>query len=165
MNYQFFVIPAHNPVSAQEKLNRFCAGHRVANVEKAFVANGDRSFWSVCVTWLDGAGEKGSRPKSRVDYKEVLNEKDFAIFVKLRTLRKTIAEKEGLPVYALFSNEQLAAMVQKRIITRTALGAIDGVGKARLEKYGEAFISVLRSEFAASSSITRRVREIETRAN
>jgi superfamily II DNA helicase RecQ len=124
----------------------------VVNVEKAFVANGDRSFWSVCVTWMDGAGEKGSRPKSRVDYKEVLNEKDFAIYVKLRTLRKTIAEKEGLPLYALFSNEQLAAMVQKKIATRTALGAVDGVGKARLEKYAEPFLGVLRSEFAASPS-------------
>jgi superfamily II DNA helicase RecQ len=152
MNYQFFVVPAHNPAHAQEKLNRFCAGCRVVNVEKAFVANGDRSFWSVCVTWMDGAGEKGSRPKSRVDYKEVLNEKDFAVYVKLRTLRKTIADKEGLPLYALFSNEQLAAMVQKKITTRTALGAVDGVGKARLEKYAESFLGVLRNEFAASPS-------------
>jgi superfamily II DNA helicase RecQ len=101
---------------------------------------------------MDGAGEKGSRPKSRVDYKEVLNEKDFAVYVKLRTLRKTIADKEGLPLYALFSNEQLAAMVQKKITTRTALGAVDGVGKARLEKYAESFLGVLRNEFAASPS-------------
>ncbi len=148
MNYRFFVIPAYNPASAQQELNRFCAGCRVVNVEKAFVANGDRSFWSVCITWMDGSGEKGNRPKSRVDYKEVLNEKDFAVFVKLRTLRKTIAEKEGLPLYALFSNEQLAAMVQKRITTPTALGALDGVGKARLEKYGQTFLGVLKSEFA-----------------
>lgn len=147
MNYQFFVVPAHNSAPAQQALNRFCAGCRVVNVDKAFVANGDQSFWSVCVTWMDGAIEKGIRPKSRVDYKDVLNEKDFAIFVKLRTLRKTIAEKEGLPVYALFSNEQLAAMVQKRITTGSALGELDGVGKARLEKYGAAFLGVLKAEF------------------
>jgi superfamily II DNA helicase RecQ len=82
----------------------------------------------------------------------VLDEKDFAIFAKLRTLRKSMAEKEGLPVYALFSNEQLAAMVQKRITTREALGAIDGVGKSRLEKYGQAFLELLRTEFAASNA-------------
>jgi hypothetical protein len=74
------------------------------NVEKAFVANVDRSFCSVYFTWIDGAGENGSRPKIRVDYKKVL------------------------PLYARFSKEQLAAMVQKKNTTRTAIGAVDGVG-------------------------------------
>jgi superfamily II DNA helicase RecQ len=100
---------------------------------------------------LDGNGDSKNRPKGRVDYKEILDEKDFAVFVKLRTLRKTIAEKEGLPLYALFSNEQLAAMVKNRVVTQNALGAIDGVGKARLEKYGQAFLSVLKNEFPASN--------------
>lgn len=148
MKHQFFAIPAQNPAQAQEELNVFCASHRVLHVEKAFVPDGPRSFWSVCVTWLAGDNHKTERPKSRLDYKEILNEQDFAIFAKLRTLRKSIAEKEGLPVYALFSNEQLAAMVQQRITTAAALGAVEGVGKARLEKYGEKFLDLLRSESA-----------------
>ncbi len=155
MKFQFFTISAQSPSADQEELNRFCAGCRVVNVEKAFVADGDRSFWSVCVTWIDGSGSTGTRPKSRVDYKEVLDEKDFAVFVKLRNLRKTIAEKEGLPVYALFSNEQLATMVQKRIHTQSALSAIDGVGKARLEKYGDAFLALLKQEFATQKPVLR----------
>jgi superfamily II DNA helicase RecQ len=154
MRYQFFIIPAQNHAAAQRELNNFCAAHRVLNVEKAFAADGQRSFWSVCVTWLDGGGEKSQRPKSRVDYKEILDEKDFAVFAKLRTLRKRIADKEGLPVYALFSNEQLAAMVQKRITTHAVLGTLDGVGKARLEKYGQVFLELLRTEFAETRGTT-----------
>lgn len=152
MRYHFFIIPAQNPSAAQQELNSFCDSRRVLNVEKAFVPDGQRSFWSVCVTWLDGAGEKNERPKSRLDYKEILDEKDFAVFAKLRTLRKSIADKEGLPVYALFSNEQLACMVQKRITTQAGLGAIDGVGKARLEKFGKAFLALLQTEFTALSN-------------
>ncbi|MGD9209457.1 MAG: HRDC domain-containing protein [Desulfobacteraceae bacterium] len=153
MKYQFFVIPAQNPKTAQEELNRFCDGCRVVNMEKAFVANGDRSFWSVCVTWLEKEQGKQSSIKNRVDYREVLSEKDFAIFVKLRNLRKSIAEQEGVPIYAVFTNEQLAVMVQKKVLTPTAFGAIGGIGKMRLEKYGEAFLNVLRRELTSSRAV------------
>jgi len=44
MKYQFFSISAHAPEAAQTELNRFCASHRVASVEKQFVANGAASY-------------------------------------------------------------------------------------------------------------------------
>jgi superfamily II DNA helicase RecQ len=48
-----------------------------------------------------------------------------------------------VPAYALFTNEQLAAMVTRRTRSLEALGAIDGVGKSRVEKYGPAFLAIL----------------------
>ncbi len=152
MKYQFFTIPVHSFEISQQELNSFCSGHRVATVEKQFVANGDASFWTVCVTYLDGNEKQAASQRSRVDYKEVLNEKDFTIFAILRNLRKTLAEKEGVPAYALFTNEQLATMVRRRITEITDLSSIGGVGKARLEKYGGAFLSVLRKEFGHDKS-------------
>ena len=154
MKYQFFAIPAQYPVESQQELNAFCGSHQVLQVEKAFVPDGPRSFWSVCVTWVDGYVAKPERPKSRIDYREILDEKDFAIYAELRTLRKNIAEKEGLPVYALFSNEQLAGMVTNRITTQAALRALNGVGKARLEKFGEAFLAVLRAAFPTKTGLS-----------
>jgi superfamily II DNA helicase RecQ len=145
MKFQFFVIPAHSSEAGQQELNGFCAGHRLATVEKQFVANGDSSFWAVCVTYLEGDEKQALPPKSKIDYREVLNEKDFAVFAKLRALRKTLAEKEGIPAYALFTNEQLAAMAQTQAKTLAALSAIDGVGKARLDKYGNLFLDILYS--------------------
>ena len=52
MKHKFFVISALNSESDEQSLNQFCSQHRVVNVEKAFVAHGERSYWSVCVTWL-----------------------------------------------------------------------------------------------------------------
>ena len=52
MKHKFFVISALNPEPDEQALNQFCSQHRIVNVEKAFVANGERSYWSVCVTWL-----------------------------------------------------------------------------------------------------------------
>jgi hypothetical protein len=47
------------------------------------------------------------------------------------------------PAYALFTNEQLATMVQMRPDSKEALGDIPGVGPQRVEKYGDVFIALL----------------------
>ena len=76
--------------------------------------------------------------KGRIDYKEVLSEADFTVFAKLRELRKTFAEKEAVPAYSIFTNEQLAAMVTEKPSSLAELGKINGLGEARVKKYGEA---------------------------
>ena len=38
--------------------------------------------------------------------------------------------------YVVFSNEQLAEMVKKKVTSKAALKEIEGVGDARVEKYG-----------------------------
>jgi superfamily II DNA helicase RecQ len=43
----------------------------------------------------------GSSSTIRIDYCEILSEQDYAFFDKLRQLRKEIAEKQGVPVYAV----------------------------------------------------------------
>ncbi|MBL8470789.1 MAG: HRDC domain-containing protein [Rhodocyclaceae bacterium] len=145
MRMQFFHVPALAPEAAQTALDAFCAQHRVVTLEKHFVVQGDASYWAVCVTWVESAA--GVAPTSgrrdKVDYREVLNEQDFAVFAELRNLRKMLAEREGVPAYALFTNEQLAEMVQRRVASAAALSEIEGVGKARVERHGAAFLSIL----------------------
>jgi hypothetical protein len=83
MKFQFFSIAAQMPEHGQQALNIFCAGHRVVSVEKYFVTHGTESFWSVCVTYHEAAGKLLSGNKrDRIDYKEVLNEQDFAIYAQ-----------------------------------------------------------------------------------
>jgi superfamily II DNA helicase RecQ len=145
MKYRFFSIPAMMPDDMQEEMNRFCAAHRLISIEKQFVQDGERSYWAVCVSYVEKQAGPLSPRKGNVDYREVLGAADFALFAKLRNLRKTLAEQEGVPAYALFTNEQLAQMVQKRVTTKAGLAALDGVGPARIEKYGEAFLNLLLS--------------------
>jgi len=141
---------------AVEDLNAFLRSHRVANVDRQFVADGANSYWSVYVTFVDGrASTYPDKPKKRIDYREVLNEHDFAIFARLRTLRKTLAEHEGVPAYALFTNEQLAEMVRRNVDSKKTLSEISGVGEARVEKYGDAFLSALKEATSESSKGTQ----------
>lgn len=149
MKYRFFNVPAAAPNEAQETLNRFCAERHVVSVEKHFVPDTERSYWALCVCYTESQNGPIAPRKSKVDYRDVLNEQEFTLFAKLRELRKTLSEQEGVPAYALFTNEQLAAMVQQHITSKAALKDLDGVGTARIEKYGEAFVALLLEAPAA----------------
>ena len=149
MRLQFFSVSAQFPEESQQLLNSFCAQHRVLTVDKQFVDLGAESYWSICVSYIEGrvqsALKSADKKRERIDYKEVLGERDFSFYVKLRDLRKSLSEQEGVPAYALFTNEQLASMITQRVSTESELSKIEGIGKARLEKYGKAFIGVLNA--------------------
>jgi superfamily II DNA helicase RecQ len=153
MPFEFIQIPANGQGSAKEELNKLLRGGRIASVRKEFVPNGEDSFWAFCIEFLDGVlgtdkTRGGSGPK--VDYKEVLSAEDFAVFSKLRDLRKALSEKEAIPAYSIFTNEQLAAMVTGKVDSQAALAKIEGIGAARIEKYGAAFLAALKNVARAS---------------
>lgn len=159
LQYHFFSIPALHPQQAQDELNRFCAAHRVVTVERQFIAAGTDSHWALCVAVAGGPGKLPDALKAaerrtgtgdasastRVDYKQVLGEADFALYAELRQWRKTAAEQAGVPVYAVFTNEQLAEIVTREVGTLAGLGAIDGIGPARLERYGADVLARLQA--------------------
>lgn len=133
-------------------MNRFLDGHRVVAIDRQFVQDGPNSAWALCITYLQSSGRPPPGRRGRIDYREVLSEPDFTVFAKLRALRKTLADTEGVPAYALFTNEQLAEMVQRRVRTLSALREIDGVGEGRVEKYGKEFIDILQADGLAEGN-------------
>jgi superfamily II DNA helicase RecQ len=124
---------------ALEELNRFLRGHRVLTLDREC----HEGIWSFCVVWQAGAAEAGGEPAAKVDYKTVLDAPTFALFSKLRETRKALAEKENLPFYAVFTNEQLAEVARRRCAVPADLGKIDGIGAARVEKYGAAVVAAI----------------------
>jgi superfamily II DNA helicase RecQ len=144
MKYRFFHVSALDPQAGETALNDFCARHRVSSIEKSLVVDGPNSYWTFCVGYLDGTEKLPVGRKGRIDYREVLDEADFAVFAKLRSLRKELSEREGVPAYALFTNEQLAEMVTGRVASLADLQAIDGIGEAKVRKYGESFLAELK---------------------
>jgi superfamily II DNA helicase RecQ len=146
VKYRFFYIPARDPERAADELNECLARERVVAVHREFVASGGDSFWAVAVEILDGQAAPRPSPAAtkgkRIDYRDVLSEADFAVFKRLREWRKQVAAAEGVPVYTVFTNEQLAAIVTTRPTSLTALGKLAGIGDRRVEKYGEAVLRV-----------------------
>ena len=146
MQLKLFIVPVKNLALPEGEMNAFLRSHRVLAVRKEFVSDGENSFWTFCVEYLEsvpaGLGPPGGKPP-KVDYKEALQPEEFEVFSRLRDWRKAEAEKEGVPVYVVFTNEQLAVMVRQRAATKAALKGIEGVGDARVEKYGAAVLERL----------------------
>jgi ATP-dependent DNA helicase RecQ len=66
------------------------------------------------------------------------------LFEDLRALRKQIADAQGVPAYIVFNDGTLRAMAQRMPMTAAELLDVPGVGPAKLERYGDAFLDVLR---------------------
>lgn len=157
MKLKFFSINALEPEPDQIAVDDFCTRHRIISVDKRFIEREDVCFWSICVTYLQKSSSPSKPTQSvnkrgQIDYREVLNEADFTVYAKLRDLRKEISETESIPVYAIFSNAQMAEMVTSRVIAKTTLSKINGVGDAKLENYAERFLELLKAEYAGSDT-------------
>lgn len=70
---------------------------------------------------------------------------DMNLFERLRALRKEIAQRENLPPYVIFADNTLKEMARVCPTDRRMLIRITGVGEWKLEKYGDAFLEVIRS--------------------
>ena len=69
---------------------------------------------------------------------------DGALFAKLKALRKSLAEKAGVPAYVVFTDASLRDMAMKKPVTRSEFAGVNGVGQAKLERFGEIFMQEIR---------------------
>lgn len=139
MPMYFFAIPAWDGGPETERLNRLLASTRVVQLQREFVSQGAASFWSICVETLGESHSVEGDRKSKVDYKAILDEAAFARFVSLRELRKELAQAEGIPVYAVCTNDQLAFLAQHPPKLPAELLKCPGWGEAKQQRYGQAF--------------------------
>ena len=73
---------------------------------------------------------------------------DEALFQHLRSLRKRLADAQGMPPYIVFGDATLIQMARDKPRDEDELLSITGVGQAKLEKYGEEFLAAI-AEYCA----------------
>ncbi len=146
MQYQIFNVPIPDSTKETDALNTFINGVKVVSCTKELVHIEKSAFWSFVVEYYkEDSKNQTNASTNKIDYREVLSEEDFAIFAKLRDLRKKIAEASGVPVFAVYTNEQLAQMVQKKCNSKTSLMAINGIGDKKIEQYGSQTLEFLKT--------------------
>jgi len=64
---------------------------------------------------------------------------------ELRKLRTQLAKQHGVPPYVIFHDATLLAMLRALPSNEEELGAISGVGEAKLKRYGKDFLSVINA--------------------
>ena len=76
--------------------------------------------------------------------RSAVNNYDKDLFARLRFLRKQIADKENIPPYIVFSDASLQEMALYQPMNNAEMLQINGVGAVKLERFGQAFLSVIR---------------------
>lgn len=83
--------------------------------------------------------------RSKADDDAPLDDAAQALLDRLRALRSTLARAGSVPAYVVFPDRTLRAMARERPRSPGALADLHGVGPAKMEKYGEAFLGVIRA--------------------
>lgn len=82
---------------------------------------------------------------------------DRDLFEILRSLRKELADRANVPPYVIFSDRSLVEMATYFPMSRESMAKIHGVGAAKLEHYGDAFMEPIRA-YCAHRGLAERVK-------
>ncbi|MGB5410822.1 MAG: DNA helicase RecQ [Woeseiaceae bacterium] len=80
----------------------------------------------------------------RASSDRVIADKDAGMWEELRACRQELANEHNVPAYVIFHDKTLHEMLAHRPQSTTEMLDISGVGQAKLDRYGDRFLSVLR---------------------
>lgn len=89
--------------------------------------------------------KKAKAAKEKADAARSLTDMEKALFEILRAIRLRLASEEQVPPFVIFSDRSLRDMAIHVPETTDDFLRINGVGQAKLEKYGEAFLTEIKS--------------------
>ncbi|MFN8389625.1 MAG: DNA helicase RecQ [Bdellovibrionota bacterium] len=72
--------------------------------------------------------------------------REQSLFEKLRACRLDLAKKNSVPPYVIFHDTTLKEIAKRNPQSVAELQRISGIGEAKLARYGEALLTVLRAE-------------------
>lgn len=156
MNIKIFTLK-FSPVLEgfdDETLRRFISDKNVIEIRDHFFFKDHEPYWAVMVLYnpeIQDAerpnGPGSSRPKSKKDaFRDILTDQAVPLFNRLKEWRRARAMKDSAPPYVVFNNRQLALIAVKAPESLNRLAEVEGVGKAKLEKYGSEVLAIIREK-------------------
>ncbi len=91
----------------------------------------------------DAILQQQPKKKKKKDISNLLKHSD--LFEALRDLRASFAFEEDIPHFQVFTQETLYELCDKLPVTRQQLKKINGIGKVRLQKYGDDIIEIIQA--------------------
>ncbi len=88
--------------------------------------------------------------------KALVSEEDAPLLSALKAKRRALAEEARVPAYVIFTDKTLIEMAETRPMTLDDMARISGVGATKLDRYGDAFLTVITGEAAEAVHPMRR---------
>ncbi|RVV98149.1 DNA helicase RecQ [Mesobaculum littorinae] len=93
---------------------------------------------------------------SRPVAKALVSEEDAPLLSALKAKRRALAEAARVPAYVIFPDRTLIEIAERRPGSLDDMAGISGIGAKKLERYGDAFLSVVTGAAAEEMHPTRR---------
>jgi ATP-dependent DNA helicase RecQ len=93
---------------------------------------------------------QAAQPKAAAD--TALSSDETLLLGQLRTLRKQLADAQMVPPYVVFADASLRQMAKQHPVSLAAFAQISGVGKRKLEQYGDTFTAAIE-QFCRSHNL------------
>ncbi len=97
----------------------------------------------ICLNLYDLSHRTNVESKSADEAAGTQRPEERDLFSRLKRLRFEFARAERLPAFCIFSDKTLLEMCDRLPTNARELIRIKGVGKTKLDKYGDAFIKVI----------------------
>ena len=106
-------------------------------------ASGAVLFHGKTVSMTQAAETAAPRKRSASAPGAPLSDGAERVLTALKQTRRDLAEREGVPLYVIFSNATLADMARRRPTSMEDFLEVSGVGEVKARKYGKAFLRTL----------------------
>ena len=142
MQFKFFIVPILSSEESGNDLNKFLRSHRVLEESHELVTTKNGAYWHFCVKYLDSTlSKKEYKSKVKVNYQEVLSEKNFKKFLIMKKIRKSLADMNAMPAYAIFTDHELSEICKLDKLDVNEISNIPGIGKSKVDKYTQIIIT------------------------
>ncbi len=123
-------------------MNQFLRTNKILEVKDQLVSNENGAYWCFCVRYIERTFNPTSNDKIMVDYRKVLDGETFKRFSGLREIRKKVAANEGIPAFAVFTDEELAGLAKLGTVTEKNMLSVKGIGEKKVERFSKHFITI-----------------------
>ena len=138
----------------------FLADKDVISIHDHFFLKDNIPFITLVVNYRSvplpatAAADRPAEAQRDQAWRNLLSEEDWPLFNTLRAWRGERSKQEGIPPYVICNNRQLAEVVKARPHTLADLGQIEGIGEAKLKKYGSDMLALIAGDSAPSQQKT-----------
>lgn len=148
MQIKLYTVPVFDSEKIEEELNRFLRGHRILQLERHFCAD-NGGYWAIMIEYVDGDPVAEAPPASRrerKDFTEGLTEEEKLRFEYYKKVRKQLSDKNSIPAYLVFTNEELALLAKIPELSEDTTRNVKGIAPQRLKDYIRYFYTVEDAE-------------------
>jgi superfamily II DNA helicase RecQ len=132
-------------------LRDFIKDKEIVSVNEHFFTRLDQPYLAIMINYklppiavASDRAETGRREKKREEtWREYVSESDIPLFNALRDWRLERGKRDGLPIYVIFTNRELGAIIAARPASISQLAQVQGVGSGKIKLYGAEVLTVL----------------------